>query len=757
MRHVFEDPACHSHGGGGWEMSQVIGRRLFLKAAAGAGAGLMIGCHVPAGETPEAPKKGADPSIKTEPKAPPKGDPLAPNAWVRIGPDGAVTVILDKCEMGQGVETALVMLVAEELEVDPRGVNTSFAPVDPAYINPIFRLQATGGSTTIMGSWEPLQKAGAAARMMLIGAAARTWKVDESACRAENGEVIHAATGKRLGYGALVAEAAKSEIPKDPPLKKAADRRLIGKRFPRRDAADKAAGRTVFGIDMKRPDMLIAMIARCPVFGGKVAKFDAGKSSAVKGVKKIFAIDAGVAVVATGFWPAKKAIELLDITWDEGKNAGNSSEKIAAEAANLAKKPGSIAKKAGDIEKALRAAAKKIEAVYEVPFQAHAAMEPLACTILARDDGATMWVHTQFPEGAQKAAAGVLGLPPKAVEVNTLFLGGGFGRKFEADFVAEAAQIAKEMRGTPIKLIWSREDDMRHDFYRPATYNVFRGGVGKDNMPVAWAHRVVGPSIMSRVFPQYVRGGLDHSSLEGAEDLPYAVPNLLVDYHLQETGVPVGFWRSVGHSQNAFVTEGFIDELAALGKQDPFELRRTLLAGSPRLKAVLELAAEKAGWGKPLPAGMGRGIAAHISFGSFVAEVAEVSVDTASGRVKVHRVVCAVDCGSIVNPDTIEAQMEGGIVYGLTAALKSSISIENGRVKQANFHNFKLLEIDEMPAVEVHIMPSTEAPGGVGEPGTPPIAPAVVNAIFAATGKRIRRLPVRPEDLKDASKNPKKT
>jgi isoquinoline 1-oxidoreductase beta subunit len=462
----------------------------------------------------------------------------------------------------------------------------------------------------------------------------------------------------------------------------------------------------------------------------------------------VFAVDSGVAVVATGFWQARKALEALDVTWDEGKNAGNSSEKIAREAAALAKKPGKVAKKTGDAERAFKGAAQKIEAVYEVPFQAHAAMEPLSCTAEVRDDSATLWGHTQFPEGTQKAAASVLGLPPSAVEVNTFFLGGAFGRKFEMDYIIEAAQIAKEMRGTPVKLIWSREDDMRHDYYRPATYNVFRGGVGRDNMPVAWSHRIVGPSIMSRVFPKYVREGLDHSSLEGAEDMPYAVPNLLVDYHLQETGIPVGFWRSVGHSQNAFVTECFLDELCALGKQDPFEMRRKLLAGSPRLKATLELAAERAGWGRPLAAGMGRGIAAHISFGSYVAQVAEVSVDAAAGRVKVHRVVCAIDCGSVVNPDTVEAQIEGGIVFGLTATLKSAITIENGRVKQANFHNFRLLTMDEMPAVEVYIVPSAEPPGGVGEPGTPPIAPAVVNAIFAATGKRLRRLPIRPEDLK---------
>jgi isoquinoline 1-oxidoreductase beta subunit len=731
-------------------MKKLLGRRLFLQTTAAASAGLVIGCHVPPPDAPPAPKPEATEAKKDAPApAVADGPPFAPNAWVRVAPDGFVTIILDKCEMGQGVETSLAMLVAEEIEVDLASVKTSFAPVDPVYKNRLFGMQATGGSTSIRAAWKPLREAGAAARIMLVSAAARTWKVDESECRAEKGEVIHASSGRRLGYGALAAEAAKSPLPKEPKLKDPSNFRLIGTRATRRDGPEKAAGQTVFGFDVKQPNMLTAVVVRCPVFGGTLVKFDPAKSLAVRGVKKVFKIDSGVAVVAEGFWPARKGAQALVVEWNEGKNAANSSEKITAQAAALAKKPGKVGKSKGDAEKALKAAAKKVDAIYEAPFQAHAPMEPLSCTVHIKDDSCTMWVHTQFQEAVQGTVAKATGLKPSAITIHTTFLGGAFGRKFEQDFILEAVQIATEMRGVPVKLMWSREDDLRHDYYRPASYNVLRGGIGKDNMPVAWTHRVVSPSIMSRIFPNFVKDGLDNSSLEGASDLQYGVPNLHVDYHMQDTGVPVGFWRSVGHSQNAFVTECFLDELAALGKQDPLEVRRKLLGDSPRLKAVLELAAEKAGWSKPPAEGVGRGIAAHISFGSYVAQVAEVSVGK-DGQVKVHRVVCAVDCGSVVNPDTVEAQMEGAIVYGLTATLKSQITIENGRVKQGNFHNFRLLAMDEMPAVEVHIMPSKEPPGGVGEPGTPPIAPAVVNAIYAATGKRIRRLPIRAQDLKKA-------
>jgi isoquinoline 1-oxidoreductase beta subunit len=728
-------------------MSTNLSRRLFLQSAGAAGAGLIIGCHVPPPEDAAKKTPPADPTTAKPAEAKKPGETFAPNAWVRVAPDNTVTVIIDKAEMGQGIETALPMLVAEELEVDVAGIRTEFAPPDPVYKNPLFGMQATGGSTSVRGSYKPLREAGAAARIMLIGAAARAWGVEESSCRAESGHVIHPPTKRRLSYGELAADAAKSPVPKEVKLKDPKDFKVVGKPQRRIDGRAKAMGRAEFGIDVKQPDMLVAVVARCPVFGGKVKSFDASKATAVKGVKKVVQIGSGVAVVATGFWPARQGAAALDIKWDEGANAKNSTEKIREAAIAMAKKPGKEAAKKGDFEKAFKGAAKKVTAVYDAPFQAHAAMEPLACTAVVRKDGCTIWAPTQSVQFVQGVAMKLTGLPKESITIHTMFLGGAFGRKFEQDFIIEAIEVAKELAGTPVKLVWSREDDMRHDFYRPCSYNEFSAGLGKDGMPVAWSHRIVGPSIMTRVFPNQVKDGLDHSSVEGAADMPYGVPNVRVDYHLQDAGVPVGFWRSVGHSQNAFVVECFIDELAAAAKQDPFEYRRKLLEKQPRMKAVLELAAAKAGWGKPVAKGKGRGIAVAESFGSFVAQVADVTVD-ADGKVKVDRVVCAVDCGAIVNPDTIEAQMEGGIAYGLTAALKSSITIENGGVKQANFHNFRLLEVSEMPVVEVHIVPSTEASGGVGEPGTPPIAPAVANAVFAATGKRLRSLPLRVKDAK---------
>lgn len=730
-------------------MSAPLGRRLFLQAGLSAAAGLVIGCQV---EPPRQPTAPAAPESPKAPDAPPPAGPAkALNAWVRVAPDGAVTIIVDKAEMGQGIETAIAMLVAEELEVELGAVRTEFAPADPAYANKSFGAQLTGGSTSVRSGWEPLQRAGAAARLMLVEAAAKGWGVEAASCRAEKGEVIHPPSGRRAGYGSLVSAAAALPVPQEPQLKAARDRRLVGTRPPRLDSLGKATGRAEFGIDVRRPGMLTAVVVRCPVFGGKLKSFDGAKAQQVKGVRKVLAIDAGVAVLADHTWAARQGAEALSVTWDEGPNAGVSSEELTRAAAALAKKPGKVVAKAGDAEKALKGAAKRVEAVYEVPYQAHATMEPASCTVELTRDGCDVWVGTQAQDWAQRAVAKVVGVPPAAVRVHTTYLGGGFGRRSEMDFVVEAAQLAK-VAGAPVKVVWSREDDLRHDFYRPAAYNVLRGGVGADGAPVAWTHRIVSSSILSRIVPPAVKDGVDKTSVEGADELPYEIPNVLVDYHLQQTGVPVGFWRSVGHSQNAFAVECFLDELAALAKQDPFEYRRRLAAKEPRLRAALELAAEKAGWSKPLAAGgpdvrRGRGVAMHASFGSFVAQVAEVSV-AKDGEVKVDRVVCAVDCGQVVHPGIVEAQIEGSIVYGLTATLRSGITLEKGRVKQGNFHNFKLLRFDEMPAVEVHVVPSSEAPGGMGEPGTPPIAPAVVNAIAAATGKRIRRLPVRAADLK---------
>ncbi len=722
-----------------------LGRRLFVQASLSAGAVLVVGCG--GGETPPPttpPPGTAAPTAK--PDAPPTR-PFAAGAWIRIAPDETVTVVVDKSEMGQGVETSLPMLAADEMDADWSRVKMEFAPVAPEYRNTIFGSQGTGGSTSIRASYMPMRTAGAAAREMLVAAAAAMWGVEAATCTTEKGAVLHAATGKRATYGSLTEKAAVMPVPKAPKLKSPAEFKLIGTRVPRLDAAVKAAGKAEFSSDVKRPGMMIAVIARSPVFGGEAKTFDTAAALAVKGVKQAFGISSGVAVVADSYWAAKKGALALKATWKEGANASISSEKLTEAAAALAKKPGKVAETKGDVDKALKGAAKTVDAVYTLPFQAHATMEPMSCVAEVRKDGCDLWVGTQGQESLQKAAAKVTGLPVSSVAVHTTYLGGGFGRRFETDFGIQAVEIAKAMPGVPIKLLWSREDDMGHDFYRPASYSALKGGVGKDGKPVAWSHRIVAPSIFSRVFPNMVKEGIDHAAVEGAVEMPYGTPNVRVDYHMHETGVPVGFWRSVGHSINAFVVESFFDELCALGKQDPFEARKALITGQPRLKAVVELAAAKGDWGKPLDKGRGRGIACHHSFGTFAAQVAEVTVSD-DGKVKVDRVVCAIDLGVVVNPDTVEAQVESAIVYGLTAALKSEITISGGKVDQTNFHNFKLLSIAEMPRIEVHIVPSAEPPGGAGEPATPPIAPAVANAIFAATGKRVRRLPIKPADLK---------
>ena len=711
------------------------GRRNILKAGVAVGGGLLIGFYLP-GAQRLADAADASPAL------------FAPNAWIRVGSDDTVTIMVDKSEMGQGVMTALPMLVAEELEVDWARVRVETAPADKAYTNPLLGMQGTGGSTSVRSSWERLRKAGATARELLVSAAAQTWGVKEEACRAEQGAVLHPGSGRRLGYGALADKAATLPVPAEVFLKDPKDFKIIGKSLPRLDCADKVNGVSVFGTDVKIPSMLTAMVVRCPVFGGKVKSFDASRALAVKGVRKVLQIGSGVAVVADGSWPAQQGVAALSIQWDEGTNAKIDSAAIRKKFAELAQRPGVEAKKRGDAAKILQTAAKKTEAVYEVPFLAHATMEPMNCTAHVRGDGCDLWVPTQGQTNAQRTAAKITGLPPEAIEVHTTFLGGGFGRRFEQDFLAEAVEISKAA-GVPVQLLWSRENDMQHDFYRPATYNRLSASLDQHGMPAAWAHRIVGPSIMARVFPGMVKGGIDPTSVEGAANLPYAIPNLHVDYAMHDAGIPVGFWRSVGSSQNAFVTECFLDELAAAAGKDPYQFRRELLRDSPRHKGVLELAAATAGWSKPPAKGISRGIAVHECFGSYVAQVAEVSVSR-DGHIKVHRVVCAVDCGMVVNPDIIKAQMESAIVFGLTAALKGEITIKNGRVEQSNFHDYPLLRMDEMPEIVVAIVPSQENPGGVGEPGTPPIAPAVANAVFKATGKRLRRLPLRPEDLRRA-------
>jgi isoquinoline 1-oxidoreductase beta subunit len=723
-------------------MSKIINisRRDFLKTGALMGGGLVLGFSLPV-RIPLA--EGAARSSKS----------FTPNAFIRIGTDNLVTVIVNKSEMGQGVYTALPMLIAEELECDWTRIQVEAAPVNPAYNHTEWGpLQGTGGSSSVRSTWMQFRKAGATARLMLVDAAAATWKVKPSACRAEKGFVIHDATKKKLSYGKLALNAAKMEPPKDVLLKDPKDFKVIGQSMKRLDTPEKVNGKGMFGIDVKVPGMLIAVVARSPVFGGKVKRYNADKARAVPGVRDVIQIDSGVAVIADHFWQARHGLDLLDIQWEEGDMAKLSTQDMRKEYAELARKPGTVAKKKGSAEEAMGKAAKQLEAEYEVPYLAHATMEPLNCLVDVRKESCEIWTGTQFQTADRNAAAKILGLKPEQVKLHTMLLGGGFGRRANpaSDFVSEAAHVAKAVR-KPVKVIWTREDDMRGGYYRPMWYDRISAGLDGDGKPIAWRHTIVGQSIISGTFFEQamIKNGIDATSVEGAQDIPYNIPNTFVDLHSPKTGVPVLWWRSVGHSHTAFVVESFIDELAHAAGKDPYEFRKGLLTEHSRHKGVLELAAQKAGWGSPLAEGRARGIAVHESFGSFVAQVAEVSVKP-SGEVRVHRVVCAIDCGRFVNPDIVEAQMESGIVFGLTAALHGAITFKDGRVEQSNFHDYPLLRMEQMPRVEVHIMPSKENPQGVGEPGVPPIAPAVANAIFASTGKRIRRLPIRADELKKA-------
>ena len=578
--------------------------------------------------------------------------------------------------MGQGTVTSLAMLLAEELECDWKKIRTEFPGVDPAYGTP---LQGVFGSMSVRTSWEPLRKAGATACEMLVQAAAQRWGVDKSSCRAENNTVINLKTNARLSYGSLAEAASKIPMPVTVALKDPTQFRIVGTSPKRLDTPGKVSGQTVFGIDMKLPGMLYAVVARCPVFGGKVASFDATKAKSVPGVKQVVQISRGVAVVADSTWAAMEGRRALQVQFDEGPNASTSSASIRQVFADLAAKPGAVARKVGDADAALSGAARKIDAVYEAPYLSHAPMEPMNCTAHVRPDGCDVWAGTQMQSGARDTAAKITGLPPEKVQVHTLYLGGGFGRRGGTDYISEAVETAKAV-GVPVKLTWSREDDMQHDLYRPAAYTRFVAGLDAEGWPVAWTARVVCPSFAG------LRNGVDRTGVEGVAEVQYSFPNILVDFHPPDVGIPVSYWRSVGYSQNTFFTESFIDEVAAVTKKDPVEFRRRLLAKSPRLLGVLELAAEKAGWGKPLPAGRFRGIGIVDNLGSFTAQVAEVSVN--QGKVRVHRVVCAVDCGHVVNPALVVQQIQSGIVYGLSAALKGSITIDRGRVQQQNFHQY---------------------------------------------------------------------
>jgi len=712
-------------------------RRDFLKASAVISGGLVLGFYIPF--------RGADIAAA-------EGEPASedPNAWIRIDNKEIITILVSKSEMGQGVYTSMPMLIAEELEVEWDHIRVEAAPAAPIYNHTVFGIQITGGSSSVSSSWDHLRVVGATMREMLIKVAAKKWNVSPSSCKAEKSWVMHPASGRKSSYGSLAEQAEKLSVPQKVTLKEPEDFKVIGTPKPRIDTPSKTDGTALFGLDVRIPEMLIAVVARSPVFGGKVKSYKDEKALKVPGVKVVAKVPSGVAVAATDFWSAFQGRKALEINWDEGAGAKLSTEELRKQYAEIAKEEGAVARKAGNPEQSFVEADKKLEAVYEVPYLAHATMEPLNCVVDLRADRCEIWTGTQFQSGDQYAAAAVAGLKPEQVKINTMMLGGGFGRRgcSESDFVTEAVQVAKAIK-KPVKVIWTREDDTKGGFYRPLWYSKLTAGLDSEGNPKTWSHRIVGQSILiGTAFEQAtVHNGIDGTSVEGAEDLPYEIPNLQIDLHSPTNVVPVLWWRSVGHSHTGFVVESFIDELAAAANKNPYDFRRDLLGKHPRHLGVLNLATKKAGWGKELPKGRYQGLAVHKSFGSFVAQVAEVSVDK-NGYIKVHRVVCAVDCGLVINPDTVKAQMEGGIVFGLSAALMGEITIKDGRVEQSNFYDYPVVRLDESPEIEVHIVSSTERPTGVGEPGVPPIAPAVANAVFAATGARMRRLPMTAERVK---------
>jgi isoquinoline 1-oxidoreductase subunit beta len=705
-------------------------RRNFLKltATTAIGGGLMLGFGFPVhGQIRDSLTSNA---------------PFAPNAFLRIDRAGKVTFVMPVIEMGQGTYTSIPMLIAEELEVDVDKVVIEHSPPDDkVYANPLLGAQITGSSTAIRGTYIPLRRAGATARVMLVRAAAQRWKVDPASCRAENGVVVHAPSGRKLGYGRLVDAAAKLPVPEKVALKEPADFKLIGTPHRRLDSAGKVDGSAKFGIDTRLPGMKFAVLAASPTFGGKLVSVDEAKAKAVPGVSQVVRLDDAVAVVAIHTWAAKQGLAAAAPQWNAGPNAKLSTADISKQLALASEKPGAVARSEGDAAAAIAGAARKIEAVYEQPFLAHATMEPMNCTVEMTKHGCDIWVGTQIPGLTQAAVMKLTGLKREQVRIHNHLLGGGFGRRLEFDGTVRAVQIAQHVRG-PVQVIWTREEDIQQDMYRPYYYDRLSAGVDAQGKAVAWSHRIAGSSIIARYNPAWLKDGVDPDAVDGSADQPYQFGAVHVDWVAHEPpGIRTAFWRGVGPTRGTFVVESFIDELAANAKQDPLAYRLALLGKNPRAKTVLQIAAERSGWGKPLPAGQGRGIALCIGFGSFIAQVVQVSVDK-EGAVKPAHVWCVVDCGVQVNPDTIRAQMEGGIVFGLSAALYGEITIKDGRVEQTNFADYRVLRINEAPRIDVQLVKSLEAPGGIGEPGTSCVMPALSNAIFAATGKRIRKLPI---------------
>jgi isoquinoline 1-oxidoreductase beta subunit len=700
-------------------------RRLFLQAGVAAGSALLLGFRLPfAGAATDAPGT------------------FAPDAFIRIDRQGVVTLIMPQVEMGQGVYTSIAMILAEELGANWEQVTLEAAPPNDAlYGNPTFKEQMTGNSNSIRAFWMPLRKAAAGARAMLTTAAAQRWKVDAATCRADNGAIVDATGARKLGFGELINDAARVAPPADPPLKNVADFKLIGKPLKRLDTPDKVNGKAIYGIDVMPPGVKFATLAACPVFGGKVARVDDAKAKQIPGVRQVVVLEDLVAVVGDHMWAAKQGLAALDITWDEGANANVSTADVWTKIRAASEKEGLVAKTEGDTAKGF-AQGEKLDAAYEMPFLAHATMEPLNCTVHVQPDACEVWVGSQVLSRAQKAAANALGIPVEKVTIHNHLIGGGFGRRLETDYVDKAVRIAQKVEG-PVKVVWTREEDIQHDIYRPVYRDMMSASLA-DGRIAAWSHRITGSSIVARFLPGLFQlmKGIDVDSIDSGADIPYDIPNLKVEFQRDEPpAVPTGFWRGVGPNNNVFAIESFIDELAKKAGKDPLEFRRGMLGKTPRLLAALNLAAEKAGWGTPLPARAGRGIAVQTSFASFIATVVEAEVDD-DGNVRLRRVVSAVDTGIAVNPDTVIAQLQGGLIFGLTAALWGEITIDKGRVQQSNFHDYRMLRIDEVPNIEVHVIASGEAPGGIGETGTTAGPPALGNAIYAATGVRLRRLPI---------------
>jgi isoquinoline 1-oxidoreductase beta subunit len=722
---------------------QRLSRRDLLKSSAALGGGLVIATYLPSL------------SLAEDAPAPRKLEPQ-PNAFIRIAPDNTITVIVKHLDKGQGITTGLSTIVAEELDADWGQMRAEFAPANTAlYTNLLFGMQGTGGSTSIANSWMQLRLAAAAARAMLVSAAAAEWHVSAAEITVERGVVHHRGTGKSAPFGALAEKAAKLPVPQDPPLKDPKNFRLIGSTAVKRlDTPAKITGKTIYAMDVKRPGMVYAMLARAPKFGGSVKSFDASAAKAVSGVVDVVQVPMGVAVLAKTTWAAKQGRDALKIEWDFAKAETRSTAEIMADYKQRATQPGLPAQATGDAAAALARADKIIEAEFEFPYLAHAPMEPLNCVVELKPDGCEIWAGSQFQTVEQNTAAAVLGLKPEQVTIHTLYAGGSFGRRAtpSADYIVEAVAIAKAWDGKrPVHLVWTREDDIKGGYYRPMVYHKVRAGLDKDGAIIAWDHHIVAQQIMEGTFLERfaVRNGVDSTTVEGVTDMPYAIPNVAVSVHSVRTPVPVLWWRSVGHTHTAQVVEVMIDDLAHAAGQDPVAFRLALLDKQPRHAGVLKLVAEKAGWGKSLEKGRGLGIAVHQSFNTFVAEAAEVAV-APDGRITVEKVTCAVDCGIAVNPDVIVAQMEGGIGYALGAALRNKITLAQGEVEQSNFDSYEPLRIEDMPKVEVHIVASAAAPTGVGEPGVPALAPAVSNAIFAATGRRLRSLPFADTSLKGA-------